>query len=73
MEGLKTLEVTVTRKIRRRDLVVANLDGVEVRVKVPKAVSHRFLVGMTVPVKRTAIDATLFELAGAPPRWRGRF
>lgn len=58
---------------KRNDLVVAVLDGREIRIKIPRKIFHRFAKGMAIPVVAVGgTDSDVFDLARIP-RARGRF
>lgn len=62
-------DLTVLRTCRNTKIIIAELDGVEQRIKVKS--SQNFIKGMIAPCRH--IKENLWELTKRCPRWRGRW
>lgn len=65
----KEVRVAVTRFTRNHQIMMAEHEGQEIRVRVNS--SRNFLIGMEIPVAHVQED--LWELIGRCPRARGRW
>ncbi len=64
-------EMTVKKRPLNPRMVLCDLDGEEVKVRVRS--NENFLVGMKLKARPPAPDSRMWVLEGRGPRWRGKW